>query len=245
MTRAGIVLALLLLGVSAQAQEVPAPAPPARAELQVRIKEVLKAPEFQTEETRRGWQWRGRPGAREEAREPTSLTRFMAALAKFIAGLAEFLEVLLWAGAVLVLILIYLYRERWLHLLGRMPRKPAGAARTQIAGLDIRPQSLPDDVAAAARAAWARGDAAGAFSLLYRGALSRLVNTQQLEVRASATEDDCVRIVGASQARTLAVYFATLTQSWQRLAYGGRRPAETAAVELIGAYDAHFGRNAA
>jgi hypothetical protein len=242
--RALFLLVLLLLAglAHAQAQEA-ATTPPSRAELQARIKEVLEAPEFQTEETRRGWVWRGSIDERE-ARTPTFWAGFLKALARFIKFFAQVLEVLLWAGAVLVLILIYVYRDRWLHLVVRARSKPARTAHGQIAGLDIRPESLPEDVASAARAAWARGDATGALSLLYRGALSHLVNAHHLDVRSSATENDCVRIVGASQARPLAAYFESLTSVWQGLAYGGRRPAEAAAAALIGAYDAHFGRNA-
>jgi hypothetical protein len=62
-------------------------------------------------------------------------------------------------------------------------------------GLDIRPESLPDDIPAAAWAAWESGDPTAALALLYRGALACLVHRDNLEIAPSWTESDCLAAV--------------------------------------------------
>jgi hypothetical protein len=59
--------------------------------------------------------------------------------------------------------LLYRYRDRLRALL---PRPPASAPATEIAGLDIRAESLPHDVTAQVRALWARGERRDALALL-------------------------------------------------------------------------------
>lgn len=87
-------------------------------------------------------------------------------------------------------------------------------------GLDLRAESLPDDIARAASDAQARGDAREALSLLYRGALARLIPDLELQIDASATEGDCLQAV--KRARGPVEFFSRLTQQWQLVAYGHR-----------------------
>ena len=70
--------------------------------------------------------------------------------------------------------------------------------------LDIRPESLPADIGAAVRALWLAGERRAALSLLYRGALSRLVHSYAVPIGDASTEGDCVqpracRAAGAAQ----------------------------------------------
>ena len=225
-----------------RATAAPSSEPLTPAEFRERIKEVLEAPEFQTEKTKYTWQWRGRLPKRDKEREtPTFSEAFLERLGEFFARLAEILEALLWAAALLALILLYAYRDRWLHLVMRTRRRSPEALPLEMFGLDIRRESLPDDIVAAAREAWQRGDAVVALSLLYRGALSQLVHVHQLDVPLSATEDDCLRVVKKTSGTPLSVYFEALTRSWQRIAYGARRPSDSVARALLEQYGAHFG----
>lgn len=92
-------------------------------------------------------------------------------------------------------------------------------------GLDLRPESLPEDVVAAARAAWERGDATLALSLLYRGALVRLAKRGALEIPESATENECLRAVRRMETDGIAGAFGALTGAWVRARYGHSAPA--------------------
>ncbi len=124
-------------------------------------------------------------------------------------------------AAILVLLVIFLMRNR--HLLGLPHLKPKIAKQTKgprrVMGMDIDRDSLPDDVVASARELWKAGETREALSLLYRGALSKLVERHRLPIRDSDTEDDChdhVRRVGERQ---MTGYFSKLTNAWIGVAY--------------------------
>lgn len=217
-----------------------APAEPAPAELRDDIRVVLQAPEFETETTVQRWQWRGERTEAEEDNDEAgaALFRRLAAIADWVA---QAMEALLWGLALVTLVLIYLRRDRWLHLFARQAPVTGYRPQHQISGLDISPEQLPADIVAAARTAWEGGDAVAALSLLYRAALSRLVHERRLVLPDSATEGECVRLVGRSCGGALAEYFGVLTRSWQFVAYAGRPPSAESADWLLDNFDRHFG----
>jgi hypothetical protein len=107
-------------------------------------------------------------------------------------------------------------------------------------GLDIRPESLPDDVPGAAWSAWERGEPAVALGLLYRAAIAFLVRQEGLPVRESWTEGDCVDFVRRKARSERAEYFARLTRAWQTTAYAHRPPSGDEARALCTAWGVHF-----
>src|SRR4029079_6929748 len=70
-------------------------------------------------------------------------------------------------------------------------------APTHVRDLDIRPESPTDDIGAAARQLWDRGEQRAALALLYRGMLSRLAHVHRVPIRDSSTEGDCVELASA------------------------------------------------
>ena len=102
------------------------------------------------------------------------------------------------AGAVVVAIAgVWLYRS--LKGRARRPGTPDAvkAARVSHVGdLDIRPDSLPNDIGAAALALVDDGRTRDALSLLYRGALSRVVHRYDVTICESFTEGEALRAVG-------------------------------------------------
>ena len=86
--------------------------------------------------------------------------------------------------------------------------------------LDIRPESLPPNIGAAARALWDRGEHRAALALLYRGLLSRLAHVHQVPVRDSSTEGDCLALCRAHLAGPGIDYAARLIVLWQAAVYG-------------------------
>jgi hypothetical protein len=111
----------------------------------------------------------------------------------------------------------------------RMLRKRAPVAAlkeravTTVQGLDIRPESLPENIGAAALALLEAGREREALSLLYRGALSRAVHRHGIAILASATEGEALRAVNATLDPPRAAYFADLVALWQRAVYAGER----------------------
>ncbi|HJU84679.1 MAG TPA: DUF4129 domain-containing protein [Holophagaceae bacterium] len=171
---------------------------------------------------------RKKPEARSPSKMPKGLFEMIAFIGKIvlIVGIAS-----------LVLWLVYRFR----HRLGAPRVKEAGwEAPDAVAGHDIRPESLPPDLVAAARALYASGEARAAMALLYRGALADLVHRRGLEIPASATEGDCLRAAQGRLERLPLEIFATLTRLWLRLAYKSEVPGAEAFESLCSAWPVAF-----
>lgn len=95
-----------------------------------------------------------------------------------------------------------------------------------VAGMNITPESLPDDVVKHAQQLWAEGKFREALGLLYRGAISSLVNQRVVEIEESDTEMDCLRRVSEVGESANAPYFQMLTGAWMQQAYAKRQPDE-------------------
>jgi len=98
--------------------------------------------------------------------------------------------------------------------------------------LDIRPESLPDNIGAAAQTLWDSGDHRGALSLLYRGLLSRLVHVHNIPIRDSSTEGDTLRLTATRLGEDKRNYVTRLVRIWQHAVYGGQPPEEGSLYDL-------------
>ena len=96
-------------------------------------------------------------------------------------------------------------------------------------GLDVRPGSLPDDVAGAAEALARDDHIREALSLLYRASLVRFMD-DGIEFMHGDTEGDCMRRVERAAGAARTSYFRRLVADWQSLAYGHRPLARAAAI---------------
>jgi hypothetical protein len=135
----------------------------------------------------------------------------------FLDAIGEILFWVLITGLVVWLV-IYLVNNRHLFISRGASKAPVKAPKV-IMGMNITRESLPDDIVAAARAAWAAGDFKEALSLLYRGSLSWLVTRRQVPITDSDTEEDCVVQVLRSGEKAEADYFKQLTGAWVQVAY--------------------------
>src|SRR6185503_4436444 len=169
------------------------------------IAEVLKAPEFGHYRDTMRWE-RIDP---EKPREPnTPDLTFWHAIGYALA------EAALWVVAIAVLG----YALWWLAR--RLPsvREAQGESYQPppaLFGLELAPDTLPADVSAAAARLAAAGKLRDALSLLYRGALSELVHKRGVQLRASHTEGEAVRLAAMP-------YFGALVDTWRRCAYASR-----------------------
>ena len=166
-------------------------------------------------------------------------------LLEFIQWISEAGRWLVWLFGAVALIFIGLRLRQWLALRGDDPRARALVLPTHVRDLDIRPESLPDEIGAAASALWQRGEGRAALSLLYRGALSRLVHGQGVPVRAASTEGECMALASRHAAAPASAFFARLVVLWQGSVYGAREPRAESVLELCAEFDAHLPRHAA
>ncbi len=88
---------------------------------------------------------------------------------------------------------------------------------------------------------WAAGQPREALGVLYRGSLAGLATRHGLPVSASATEDECLRLVAVGLADPgLLGFFRRLTHAWQATAYAHRPPDEVIARTLCEEWPRHF-----
>ncbi|MBI3448384.1 MAG: DUF4129 domain-containing protein [Acidobacteria bacterium] len=230
---AAVILISFVLILPAAAAADPAPARSDPAQL---IRRILRDPEFGG--TRPVKTWRVKPFD-FKAREPdASRSPWLETLGEAFAALAQ---PILWALVVSALVFVFI------RVVRADPERRSGGKRLEsptpgtISGLDVRPEAFPADIPEAARRLWSEGKAAEALGLLYRGALACLVSVEKLPLDRSSTEGECLRVATRRLPAARAAYFRGLTECWQAAAYGRRRPGETRAQEILGAWSTHFG----
>jgi hypothetical protein len=188
------------------------------------IAKVLEAKEFGYYRDVKRWQSRERDG-QGKGWDLGWLRGVGYALAK--AG-----EVLMWiaAGALLAYALWWASRmlPRWRAAAPEPYRPPAA-----LFGMDLAPENLPPDVGAAAAALAREGKLREALGLLYRGALSELVHKRGVQLLASHTEGEAVRLAKLA-------YFGALVDAWQQCAYARRMPQAADVERLANDYKGAF-----
>ncbi|MCP5044538.1 MAG: DUF4129 domain-containing protein [bacterium] len=180
--------------------------------------------------------------ASEDESWPAGLIALLRFLAEALAWISEFVLVAL-AVAVLVYC-AYRYRDTIAEALGQQRgSRPDYRQPTELLGMDVRPESLPDDVIHQVLELWQRGDKRAAVALLYRATLVELMRSYDVSFAAGSTERDCVRAARQRVGGDCAGYFAALTRSWQLTAYAHRPPALESLEELCARWP-HFFRSA-
>lgn len=197
------------------------------------IKKVLQDPVFGHSVPDTKWQ-------RRHTDKPNGTTpawlRLLGEFGNLIANMLQWAVYVVGAG-LLIFFALLLYRRRHDWLGGTR----AAALPETLFGLDVRPESLPEDVGLAARALLAGGDAVASLSLLYRGALSVLLHRRHIDFRQGDTEADCL---GRTRSRIEAAphdYFARLLDAWKLAAYAHQPPPAAHIGSLCDDWAMHFG----
>ena len=211
--------------------------------------EILASEDFSPMEIREGWRLRDldKDAPEQEEEETPWWVRLLTWLfsgdaqddpgawpdwLRHLDSPAELLRLLLWSVAIsLVIWLLWRFRHQLVQLASA---GPAAAARpVTLAGLDIRRESLPPDIAASALAALADGDLRLALALLYRGTLSRLMDRHQVALPPGSTESECLEAFRQTAPTDQGVaLLARLTPLWMATAWAHRPPAAEAVDEL-------------
>ena len=225
--RSAIVAALLLAApvpTSRAAQPAASVATtPDAAEIARALETVRADPNLATERTIKTLRWKSSASA------PARLPGWLSWIAGLFTWIGESARFLVWAAALALAGLLVVYLTRIART--RLGAAPGAAfvVPTHVRDLDIRPETLPDDIGAAARGLWDRGEQRAALALLYRGMLSRLAHVHGVPIRDSSTEGDCLALATPRLPGERTEYLARLVRLWQRFGYG-REGAETPAV---------------
>jgi hypothetical protein len=225
-------LALLLFIGAASAQD-PAPGV-SDAEVAAAIETLRADPNLSSEERQRSLRWVEssdvEPSSDAESTSDADLDAggWLNWMGQLFSWVGQTSRVLVWlvlivlAGLLGVAIVRVIQNAR-----GSGKRQRRLDVPTHVRELDIRPESLPDDIGAAALAQWEAGEHRAALSLLYRGLLSRLVHVHAVPIRQSTTEGDCLALAARHLRADRTSYVAQLVRIWQRSVYGGHEPGLT------------------
>lgn len=208
-SRAAPVLLLLFIALPAFAQDKDA-----RQE----IAEVLKDPMFGYERETLRWMPRSMERDDKDRRRDFRFGGWLAKLAQY----------LVWALVAAALA----YALWWLARNFRRERAPPVEryqAPASLFGMELAPQTLPDDVPAAVRGLLQQGRTREALALLYRASLSRLVHERGVQLRSSHTELEVLALAPSD-------YLGELIRAWCSCAYADRLPPPHAVEKLAQGY---------
>jgi len=198
--------------------------------------EVQVAPSDKRIERRLRWKRDGDETPRETG---APAPPWLSDLVRWLSASGRWLIALLGLAAAIALAV---FARRWLRVRAEAVRPPPPVLPSHVRALDIRPDTLPDEIGSAARALWLAGDARAALSLLYRGALSRLVHLHAVPIRAASTEGECLALARGRLPDGAAAYVEQLVAAWQLAVYGARLPAQAQGLALCDGFDAQLSR---
>jgi hypothetical protein len=154
----------------------------------------------------------------------TTLPNWLNWIGDAFGWVATTARALLWVAGILLVGILGLYIKRFVEARGEHSAPLRFSMPTHVRDLDIRPESLPDDIPGAALALWERGEHRAALALLYRGLLSRLAHLHGVPIKDSSTEGDCVALAVAHLPVARSAYVGRLIRVWQRAVYGNIEP---------------------
>lgn len=219
----------------ATSQEAPKPQEVSKPQVERIVKEMKSDPALNKSHIEHELRWKKRD--EEDPKPRQERPHWLIELARWLANASRGLAWVLGAVAVAV---FAVFVWRWASVRADAQRVRAEMRPSFVNELDIRPESLPADIAGSARALHRRGETRAALSLLYRGALSRLVHEHAVPIRAASTEGECLRLAARVLPAAGSAYFARLVSAWQTEVYAGRAADAAAVAALCDEFDANF-----
>ena len=265
---ATLALCIALTGLSllpSNVQANTAPATPTDATSSDIAIDIVSGPDYMPMKVSQGWRLKdafrfdSEENDEEDSDEKSLWEKFLDWLLKALFGsesqaeksdgfefptLAETLRFVLWVLAVSLLLWIILNGRKWLIKL--RPTTSTLPRHTSVAGLDIRPESLPPDISQSALDALANNNPREALSLLYRATLSRLFSEYPITLTVGATETECLRAVRSAtstqsdQEHAGVAYLGNITPMWISTAWAHRPPPKDEIKQAVIAWQNTF-----
>jgi hypothetical protein len=181
--------------------------------------------------------WDKKKEEEEEPEEEVDFDGFWEGMKSVIGWFATSAEILLWVVVLsLILFIVFRYRHWFMDALAGDDKDQAKAHRPDILmGMDLRAESMPDDIGAEAERLLQEGHVREACALLYRASLKAIMD-RGVELESSFTELECLRAAHKHRNTSLAQnsfsYLQSLTRVWRNLAYGHVNPSQSEMLEL-------------
>jgi hypothetical protein len=213
---------------------------PTQREVDAAVEAVKKDPNLAAEQSVRTLTWKDWEGGGQEdkprERRSSHWPGWLDWLPNLFGWIGQASQMLVWLLIAALIGLLVLFIARLVRDTRLETRGSKFVAPTHVQDLDIRPESLPPDIGAAARALWERGDKRAALALLYRGMLSRLAHVHEVPIRDSSTEGDCLALAARQLDAVRVAYVTRLVRTWQRFTYGGMSIEDDVAHELFSGF---------
>ena len=145
--------------------------------------------------------------------------------ASALAAAIKYLIYGLFLGLIVFLFFRYAHLLKKFGLVFDITEKSDESKPDVLYGLQVTPESLPEDVAKAALALTSENKIREALHLVYRASLSHLINCEELPLHKAQTELECSSVVANHLSNSgKADYFQQLTKIWLELVYAHRSP---------------------
>ena len=223
---AAIAILIACVFCSAPVASVNGQAEPSESDIATAIEKVKADPNLSQERKTRTLRWKGENKPRDA---PSGFGKWIM---NFFVWLGQLSRLLMWVVGGLLAIALIVFVVRMFKNVEAQGQRTADLVPTHVRDLDIRPESLPEDIGAAALALWESGQHRGALALLYRGLLSRLAHVHQVPIRDATTEGDCLVLASRHLKNERRAYVEQLIRIWQRATYGGREP-DASEVQML------------
>ena len=191
-------------------------------EVQAAVKALQADPQMGGMERHRRLHWR--ESTRKDARPAPWLERVLRWLVQAGAWMASSARALVLVVVSICVALLAIVAWRAWRRQPCAAQAAGGPPPTHVRGLDIRPDELPADVPAAARALWQAGEQRPALVLLYRSLLSRLAHGFRVPIRDSSTEGDCLTLSRGRLPEAAHAYAGEFIRTWLAAMYAGQWP---------------------
>ncbi len=233
-----VVLLLALLAGPACAAE-PASAP-TRQQVNAELDTLRADPDLAGTQKQKTLRFKETKPAEKKKPAPDERNPFLLWLRDFSRWMTEAGRLVVWVLAALAVALVIVGLRHWVRVRAGAVKGSGAKLPSHVRDLDIRPESLPEHIGAAAAALWQRGEHRPALSLLYRGALSQLVHQHAVPIRAASTEGECVALAATRLPPERSAFFGRLVQAWQLAVYGARLPESSSVLALCADFDSQF-----
>lgn len=214
------------------------------------IKEVMQTNNLNDKKIVKRWKKKDIPKPKKKDKSSDKSQGFWSLFKDLLEPIALFIskviEFGLWILIAIGLFLLYYFRDYWLFLFeGTSKKKEEYQPPEVMFGMDVRKESLPEDIISKVRQLWQDNQPREALSLLYRGALVRLINQEQVKLQDSYTEGDVLRHANTQLISIKQRYLKKLTAQWKLIAYAHRTPDESDMQHLFENWYSDFATDSA
>jgi len=204
------------------------------------VVDILSGDDFYRPEMVEGWQWKKREPV-EPSETPSWMESFVRAIQSFVALFLGGFEILFWLIIVAVIaFVIYRFRDVLSAMITPRDKKIEKQQADVLFGLDVRKESLPDNITDEVNKLWQQKKHREAVGLLYRATLSGLIHKFNFEFYDGYTEQECVDVVSTGSEEKLGDFVKDLTRTWQLIAYAHQMPDENHVKELCSQWTVFF-----